>query len=571
MKTKKKQRPVFSLINEIYPKFPETKVSDSSPAQAPLAPIKVSSGQPAPDSTMPPSSPPKPARPTELPERPLQKEPAKRRRTDRVQKMWAPENPQELHSVRPGRVEEAPARQPVQETIIPRPEPPAPEIPDSASPLTPPPLSHPADNLKSETSSLVQVRPLGVEERPARKPVEETIIPRPESPAPEIPNSASPLTSPPLSRPVDNVETSSPVQALVPPTLRLAAVDHNFGRLLVGQSETWELSVYNDGDDDLLITGLDGLPTSGFKLIAPPLLPFTIMPRGKLNLTIQFAPGSGGVQQARLRLCSEAIKASFPEITLSGTAIRVISTDAGLHYSPIFHSLGLVFIYIEAGTFVMGSPETEPGRRSDELQHEVIITKPYYIQSTPVTQKQWQAIMGDTPSKFSPDGDERPVEGVTWNRCQEFIKRLNSRGEGLYRLPSEAEWEYACRAHSLTAFPNGDIINLFCDGDPNLDALGWYCYNADNQTHPVGLKEPNSWGLYDMHGNISEWCQDWYGEYAQTRETDPQGPLSGLEKVVRGGSWFASAKNCRSASRFKWPPNSRTNLHVIGFRLVREV
>ncbi len=513
MKTKKKQRPVFSLINEIPPRFPETKVSDSLAAQAPMAPTKVSSGQPASDSTMPPSLPPKPARPIELPERPLQKQPVNRRGANRVQKIWVPENPQGVPGVRPGWVEEAP-RQSVEE-IIPGGEESAPEVPDSVSELTPPPLSHPADNPKPETSS--------------------------------------------------------PVQAPVPPSLRLAAVDHNFGRLQVGQSENWKLSVYNDGDEDLLITGLEGLPTSGFKLITPPLVPFTIMPRGKLNLCIQFAPESGGVQQARLRLRNEAIKSSFPEITLSGTAIQVIPTDAGLQHTTISNSLGMVFVYIEADTFVMGSPETEPGHRSDELQHEVIITKPYYIQTTPVTQKQWQAIMGDTPSKFSPDGDDHPVEGVTWNRCQEFIKRLNSWGEWLYRLPTEAEWEYACRAHSLTAFPNGDITNLFCDGDPNLDALGWYCYNADNHTHPVGLKEPNSWGLYDMHGNISEWCQDWYGEYAQTRETDPQGPRSGMQKVVRGGSWFASAKNCRSASRFKWPPNSGTNLHVIGFRLVREV
>lgn len=514
MKAKKKQRPVFSLINEIHPKFPETKGSDSFPTQVPLAATKISSGQPASDSAMPQSPPPKPTLPIELPERQLQKEPVKQKWADRVQPTSAPENPQDIPRVIPRRVEEPPGRQPVQETIPWR-QTPAPVVPEGISPISPPPLSHPADNLEPETSS--------------------------------------------------------PVQAPDPPSLRLAAVKHNFGQLLVGQSENWELSVYNEGDDNLLITGLDGLPSNGFKLITPPMLPFMIMPRGKSNLTIQFAPESGGVHQARLRFRSEAMKSSFPEITLSGTAIRVISTEAGLHYSPIFHPLGMVLVYIEAGSFVMGSPETEAGRRSDELQHEVIITKPYYIQSTPVTQKQWQAIMGEAPAKFSENGDDRPVEGITWNRCQEFIKRLNSQGEGHYRLPTEAEWEYACRANSLTPFPNGDISKLFCDYDPNLDALGWYCYNADNQTQPVGLKEPNSWGLYDMHGNVSEWCQDWYGEYAQTRETDPQGPRSGAEKVVRGGSWLASAKNCRSASRFKWPPNSRTNLHIIGFRLVREV
>jgi formylglycine-generating enzyme required for sulfatase activity len=513
MKAKKKQRLVFSLINEIHPKLPETKGSDSSPTQVDLAPIKVSSGQ-ASDSTMPQSVRPKPARPLELLESRLQKEPVKRQKADLLQTTSAPENPQDQAGVIPRRVEEPPGRQPVEETIARR-QRLAPVVPESISPISPPALSHPAAKLEPETSS--------------------------------------------------------PVQAPVPPALRLAAVQHNFGQLLVGQSENWELSAYNEGDDELLITGLDGLPTNGFKLITPPLLPVTIMPRGKMNLTIQFAPASGGVQQARLRFCSEAMKSAFPEITLLGTGIRVIATEAGLRYSPIFHPLGMVFVYVEAGTFNMGSPETEPGRKDDELQHEVIITKPYYIQSTPVTQKQWRAIMGEAPSKFAENGEDRPVEGITWNRCQEFIKRLNSQGEGHYRLPTEAEWEYACRANSLTPLSNGDINKLFCDYDPNLDALGWYCYNSDNQTHPVGLKDPNPWGLYDMHGNVNEWCQDWYGKYTPSRETDPQGPLSGTEKVVRGGSWFASAKNCRSASRFKWSPNSKSNFHVIGVRLVREV
>jgi formylglycine-generating enzyme required for sulfatase activity len=565
MKTRKKQRPVFSLINEIHPKFPEPKRVDPSPAQEPLTPIRAASAPPATDAAPPPQ----PARPLELPERQFEKEPVKREQAGRIPRTGAPKNFQEVSGVRPEWVEEPSSPPPVLETLSC--EAPAPAVSESFPPSTPPPISPPADDLKPETSSPVQVRPEPVEEPPGPQPVMETISR--EAPAPAVSESVSPSTPPPISPPVDDLkpETSSPVLAPVPPTLRLAADQHDFGQLLVGQSGNWELPVYNDGDEDLMITGLDGLPASGFKLITPPRLPFPIRPRGKVNLSIQFAPEAGGVQQARLRLRREAIESPFAEITLSGTAIQVIATESGLHYSPIFHSLGMVFVYIEAGTFVMGSPETEPGRRPDELQHEVIITKPFYIQSTPITQKQWQAIMGDRPAKFSEAGTDRPVEGITWNRCQEFIKRLNSQGEGVYRLPTEAEWEYACRAHSLTAFPNGEISNLFCDGDPNLDDLAWYCYNAENQTHPVGLKEPNSWGLSDMHGNISEWCQDWYGEYPSTRSADPQGPPSGKEKVVRGGSWFASAKNCRSASRFKWPPNSRTNLHVIGFRLVREV
>ena len=572
MKNKKKQRPVFSLINGIHPKFPETKGSGSTTTPETMGPVQVSRGQRASGSALPPSPPPHPARPLKLTERQLRKEPVKPGRDDQAPTTVAAKRAQEVAVVVPGRVEALPDRQPVRETTV-WTEKPGPEVLEPVASITATPVSPLVEELQAEISSPVQVMPeVEAEEPSGPQPVQET-SPQGEAPKPEALDSTSPQIFSVLSQRVEELEpeTGSMVEEPALPTLRFAAVNHNFGQLLVGQSENWELSVYNDGDEDLLISGLEGLPTGAFKLISPPQLPFTIRPRNKMNLIIQFAPELDGVQQAGLRLHSEAVGSPFPEITLSGTAIRVITSDTGLIYSPIFHPLGMAFVYIEAGTFVMGSPETEPGRGRDELEHEVIITKPYYLQSTPVTQKQWQAIMGDTPAKFSENGDDRPVEGITWSNCQEFIKRLNSQGEGLYRLPTEAEWEYACRAQSITAIPNGDIFNLFCDGDPNLDALGWYCYNADNQTHPVGLKDSNPWGLYDMHGNISEWCQDWYGEYAPGQAVDPQGPQSGREKVVRGGSWLASAKNCRSASRFKWPPNSRNNLHVIGFRLVREV
>ena len=139
-----------------------------------------------------------------------------------------------------------------------------------------------------------------------------------------------------------------------------------------------------------------------------------------------------------------------------------------------------------------------------------------------------------------------------------------------FRLPTEAEWEYACRAGSTTAFANGEITRLFCDHDPILDAMGWYCGNSQRRTHQVAQKNANAWSLYDMHGNVSEWCQDSYAEYLEAPQKDPVGPPSGPARVVRGGSWFGSAKTCRSAHRFKWPPHSRNNLQIIGFRLVRE-
>jgi formylglycine-generating enzyme required for sulfatase activity len=216
----------------------------------------------------------------------------------------------------------------------------------------------------------------------------------------------------------------------------------------------------------------------------------------------------------------------------------------------------------------MGSPVHEPGRNEDELEYEVVLTRGFHIQTTPVTQAQWKAMMGKNPSGFQDRSDDLPVERVSWYQCQEFIKKLNSSGDFIYRLPTEAEWEYACRSGSVTPFANGDIVELFCTHDPNLNAIGWYCGNSARKTHSVGQKSPNTWGLYDMHGNVCEWCEDWYAEYPSTSQKDPRGPSSGQGRVIRGGSWFSNAKNCRSAARLWWAPNSASDF--IGFRLVRE-
>jgi formylglycine-generating enzyme required for sulfatase activity len=226
------------------------------------------------------------------------------------------------------------------------------------------------------------------------------------------------------------------------------------------------------------------------------------------------------------------------------------------------------FVDIAPGAFIMGSPEHEPGRDSDETQHEVTLTKGYSIQATPVTQAQWKAVMGSNPSCFLTGGLDCPVEGVSWNECQEFIKRANEPGGYTYRLPTEAEWEYACRAGACASFSSGEISELFCCLDPCLDAAGWYCGNSDRKTHPVAEKSPNAWGLFDMHGNVCEWCQEWYGAYAAMPCIDPAGAAFGPGRVVRGGSWFSSSQNCRSASRFFRPPNSKNDF--VGFRLVRQ-
>jgi formylglycine-generating enzyme required for sulfatase activity len=236
---------------------------------------------------------------------------------------------------------------------------------------------------------------------------------------------------------------------------------------------------------------------------------------------------------------------------------------------PTFtNSLGMTFVLIPKGVFTMGSPASEQGRESDETQHEATLTKPFYLQTTEVTQGQWQAIMGANPSYFKDCGADCPVEQVSWNDCQEFIRRLNQQeGGNTYRLPTEAEWEYACRAGSTTAFANGGITETGCGWDPNLASIGWYCGHSGKKTHPVAQKTPNAWGLYDMHGNVWEWCEDRYGDYPYGSVTDPEGTSSGGDRVLRGGSWFVPAGYCRSAVRGAYSPDCRDN--YFGFRVAR--
>ena len=189
------------------------------------------------------------------------------------------------------------------------------------------------------------------------------------------------------------------------------------------------------------------------------------------------------------------------------------------------------FVLIPTGTFMMGSPDSDATAYDDEKPaHRVTISQPFYLGTYAVTQEQWEAVMKTNPSRFTGDRN-RPVERVFWEDTQQCIQRLNTQeGRARYRLPTEAEWEYACRAGSQTAYSFGD--------DPlQLDQYGWYVDNSGDQTHPVGQRKPNAWGLYDMHGNVWEWVQDWNGAYAPGPVTDPRGPSSGSRRVLRGGSW----------------------------------
>ena len=232
----------------------------------------------------------------------------------------------------------------------------------------------------------------------------------------------------------------------------------------------------------------------------------------------------------------------------------------------IKNSLGMEFVLIQPGKFLMGSPKDEPGRYTGERPHRVNLTKPFYLQTTEVTQGQWQALMGKNPSSHKGCGDSCPVEQVSWEDAQRFIQKLNQKeGTDKYRLPTEAEWEYACRAGSTTAFPNGGITTLQCGVDEKLNAIAWYCGNSQNLIHPVAGKRPNEWGLYDMLGNVQEWCQDWFGGYPDDEVVNPKGPKKGSYRVMRGGVWYSPARDARCASRFGSPPHYR--FQHIGFRL----
>lgn len=249
---------------------------------------------------------------------------------------------------------------------------------------------------------------------------------------------------------------------------------------------------------------------------------------------------------------------------------------------PAAGQVALEFAHIPPGTFTMGSPADEPGRNTDEAQHAVTLTQGLYLQTTELTQGQWRSVMGANPSRFKACGDDCPVESVSWEDAQAFITRLNRMDPGRrYRLPTEAEWEYAARAGSLSTFANGGITDIACGDDPKLDALGWYCGNSSvsyagcfdaskyggpkcTGTHPVALKNPNAWGLYDMHGNVWEWCADWYAESPEGGN-DPAGPSEPSGRVTRGGSWGYDARYCRAATRLSREPGDR-DLNL-GFRL----
>ncbi len=215
--------------------------------------------------------------------------------------------------------------------------------------------------------------------------------------------------------------------------------------------------------------------------------------------------------------------------------------------------LGITFVWVPAGSFYMGTTKSpselatiyggSPSLYTSEYpQHLVTISKGFWMSQTEITQKQWTDIMGYNPSNNK--GDTLPVDNLSWNDCQKFIESINKLGVGTFRLPTEAEWEYACRAGSSFEF-------CFGDNPTELNNYGWHIFNSNYQTQPVKQKRPNAWGLHDMHGNVWEWCQDWYDAkyYQYSPVFDPTGPAEGTYKVLRGGTCLRTSARCRSAFR----------------------
>ena len=226
--------------------------------------------------------------------------------------------------------------------------------------------------------------------------------------------------------------------------------------------------------------------------------------------------------------------------------------------NPEIYKLANNMVYVQGGTFMMGADASNKDAYKDEKPAHQVTLSSYYICKYEVTQALWQEVMGSNPSNFK--GDNLPVENVSWNDCQEFISKLNALTGQHYRLPTEAEWEFAARGGNSSR-------GYKYSGSNTLSDVAWYDDNSGNKTHLVGTKSPNELGLYDMIGNVREWCSDWYGDYNSSAQTNPAGPSRGTYRVYRGGGWFDNARLCRASCRSNYAPGYRYG--DLGLRLVR--
>jgi formylglycine-generating enzyme required for sulfatase activity len=365
------------------------------------------------------------------------------------------------------------------------------------------------------------------------------------------------------------------------------------------------------GGDPVAVTGVTLIPKTLALLVGgePETLTPTVSPANATNKAVTWSSNDEEVATVSANGLVTAVAEGEATITVTTADGGFSDTCAVTVHPSVIQEIANNMLQITGGTFTMGSPAGEAGRNSDETEHSVTLTKNFKMSKFQVTQEQYEAVTGSNPSNFKTaitgeDGTpgKLPVERVSWYDAIVFCNKL-SMMEGLdpvysisdstdpddwgavptssdatwnavvmvpntngYRLPTEAEWEYACRAGKTTAFNDGN--DDYTDAT-EVGKVAWYTSNAGSKTHQVGLKTPNDYGLYDMHGNVYEWCWDWYGTYASGAQSDPDGAVTGAYRVMRGGYWGDSARYLRSAYRYISDPDFRG--HYIGFRLVRSL
>ena len=288
------------------------------------------------------------------------------------------------------------------------------------------------------------------------------------------------------------------------------------------------------------------------------------------GLVIRPSTGLVSLPEGGSPALSEIINRSLVHIQAS-KALAIPERRAGEEQEfEIAPGVKIVMCWIPPGEFLMGSPEDEVGHRDGETQHWVSISQGFWLGKYQATQAQWQAVMRNNPSRWQ--DSNLPVETVSWDDISEpggFMDKINrfaAAGEG-FSLPTEAQWEYACRAGTVTALNSGKNLTSVIGTCPNLDEVAWYGENSGKKTHLVGQKQANAWGLHDMHGNVWEWCVDWHGGYTSEPLVDPRGPDSGWNRVIRGGSSCLDSYYCRVARRGK--NDSGDTYYGFGFRVAR--
>ena len=256
-------------------------------------------------------------------------------------------------------------------------------------------------------------------------------------------------------------------------------------------------------------------------------------------------------------LASYAVASSSSNTSGYSSGSSSMASGSNTISIPVKDGISIEMVKVEAGTFMMGAtPEMEKPNSDEKPVHQVTLTNDYYMGKYEVTQALWQAVMGSNPSEYK--GDNLPVEQVSWNDCQEFISKLNGLTGRKFRLPTEAEWEYAARGGKKSR-------SYQYSGSSNISDVAWYDGNSDSKTHPVGTKQANELGIYDMSGNVYEWCLDWYGSYSSSSQANPTGSDSGSKRVYRGGSWYSLAWHCRLSYRYYCTPDIRNC--YLGLRL----